>query len=96
MISFIRSLTEEARILAEGEGEPLQRYAVMLQLRIDGRWQTIQLLDNAHDRHDLHRYTGSQKQVAEHFMDGPARAVMPQAIAYLASNWEQIARSWED
>jgi hypothetical protein len=95
-VSFIRPLTTDVRIWAEGGGHPLEHYVVMLQLRIEGQWQTIQLLDNVHGPHDLHRYTGNQKQAAELFMDGPARVVMPRAIAYLISNWEQIVSSWED
>lgn len=93
---FIRPLAEDAQILVEVEGRPVSRYAVMLQLRINDRWQTIQLLDNAHGDHDLHRYTGDQKQAAEHFMDGPVSTVIPTAIAYLISNWERIVSSWEN
>lgn len=92
---FVRPLAENARVLVEWEGSPIQRYAVMLQLNIEGTWQTIHLLDNAHGQHDVHRYTGSEKQSAERFADGSAREVMPQAIAYLISNWKGIARSWE-
>jgi hypothetical protein len=55
---FIRPLAADARVLVELEGRPLERYAVMVQLRIKGRWQTIRLLDNAHGDHDMHRYTG--------------------------------------
>lgn len=45
----------------------MERYAVMLQLRIEGKWQTIRLLDNAHGDHDMHRYTGSEKQPGSGF-----------------------------
>jgi hypothetical protein len=69
---FIRPLGPDARAMVELEGRPLERYAVMLQLRIDGRWQTVRLLDNAHGHHDMHRYTGSEKQPAE----GSNRGVM--------------------
>jgi hypothetical protein len=41
---FIRPLAAEARVLVELEGRPLERYAVMLQLRVEGRWQTIRTL----------------------------------------------------
>jgi len=92
---FIRPLAENARILVEREGKPVQHYAVMLQLRAEGVWQTIHLLDNAHGQHDLHRYTGREKQPAERFADGSVRQVMPKAIGYLISNWKGIARSWE-
>lgn len=95
MSFFIRPLAENARILVEREGRPVEQYAVMLQLRIYDRWQTVQLLDNAHGHHDLHRYTGDKKQAAEHFMDGPVSVVMPAAIAHLISNWERIASLWE-
>jgi hypothetical protein len=91
---FIRPLARDARILVEFEGRPLERYAVMLQLRIEGRWQTIRLLDNAHGNHDMHRYTGSEKQPAERFAEGPANEVVPNAIRYLIDHWEAIAESW--
>jgi hypothetical protein len=91
---FIRPLAADARILVERDDRPLERYAVMLQVRIDGRWQTIRLLDNAHGEHDMHRYTGTEKQAAEWFADGPVRKVLPQAIHYLISNWEAIEREW--
>lgn len=58
---FVRPLAADARVLVELEGRPLRKYAVMLQLRIEGRWQTIRLLDNAHGEHDTHRYTGAEK-----------------------------------
>lgn len=54
---FVRPLSDDARVLVDLDGRPLKRYAVMLQLRIEGRWQTIRLLDNAHGDHDMHRYT---------------------------------------
>lgn len=93
---FIRPLAEGARVLVELEGSPLERYAVMLQIRVDGRWQTIRLLDNAHGDHDMHRYTGSEKLPAERFAEGPANEVAPQAIAYLVKHWKSIAESWKN
>lgn len=91
---FTRGLTDDARILVEFEGRPLERYAIMLQLRIEGKWQTIRLLDNAHGDHDMHRYTGSEKQPAERFAEGAVNEVAPQAIDYLIQHWEAIADSW--
>jgi len=73
----------------------MERYAVMLQLRIEGKWQTIRLLDNAHGDHDMHRYTGSEKQPAERFSDGSASEVAPKAIRHLIDHWEAIAESWK-
>lgn len=52
---FIRPLSANVRILVELDGRPMEHYAVMLQLRIEGEWQTIRLLDNAHGDHDMHR-----------------------------------------
>jgi hypothetical protein len=92
--SFDRLLAPDVRIQAEGEGRPLERYAVTLQVRIEGRWRTVRLLDNAHGEHEMHRYTGTEKQAAERFAHGSVREVAPQAIDYLESNWEEIARAW--
>ena len=91
---FTRGLGENARILVEFDGRPLERYAIMLQLQIDGRWQTIRLFDNAHGDHDMHRYTGSEKQPAERFAEGAVNEIAPQAIDYLIEHWEAIADSW--
>ena len=93
--SFIRPLAANTRVLVELEGRPLERYAVMLQLRIEGRWQTIRLLDNAHGAHDMHRYTRATKQPAERFADGTVNEVAPMAIRYLIDHWEAIAESWK-
>jgi hypothetical protein len=93
--SFVRPLADDARVLVDLEGRPLERYAVMLQLRIEGRWQTIRLLDNAHGDHDMHRYTGAEKQPAEQFAEGTVNEVAPMAIRYLIDHWEAIAESWK-
>lgn len=91
---FIRPLADDARILIEFDGRPLERYAIMLQLRIEGDWQTVRLLDNAHGDHDMHRYTGSEKQPAERFAEGAVNEIAPQAIDYLIEHWKAIADSW--
>ena len=91
---FTRGLADDARILVEFEGRPLERYAIMLQLRTEGKWQTIRLFDNAHGDHEMHRYTGSEKQPAERFAEGAVNEVAPQAIDYLIEHWEAIADSW--
>lgn len=92
---FIRPLSANVRILVELDGRPMEHYAVMLQLRIEGEWQTIRLLDNAHGDHDMHRYTGAEKQPAEPFEEGEAKEVAPKAIRYLTDHWEAIAESWK-
>lgn len=43
----------------------------------------------------MHRYTGSNKQVAERFAEGPVNEVAPKAIRYLIDRWELIAESWK-
>jgi len=91
---FIRPLAEDARILIELDGRPLERYAIMLQLRIERRWQTIRLFDNAHGDHAMHRYTGAEKQPAERFAEGAVNEIAPQAIDYLIDHWKAIADSW--
>jgi hypothetical protein len=93
--SFVRPLSANARVRVELEGRPLERYAVMLQLRIEGRWRTVHLLDNAHGNHDIHRYTGFEKQPAERFAEGPVNEVVPMAIRHLIDHWEVIAESWK-
>jgi len=92
---FIRWISADTRILVDLEGRPMERYAVMLQLRIDGKWQTIRLFDNAHGDYDMHRYTGSEKQPAERFSVGAVNEAVPQAIRYLVDHWEAIAESWK-
>ena len=93
---FIRPLSADTRILVEMEGRPLELYAIMLQLRIEGRWQTIRLFDNAHGYHDMHRYTGAEKHPAERFSEGTVNEVAPMAIRYLIEHWEAIAESWRN
>lgn len=92
---FIRPLSADARILVDLEGRPMDSYAVMLQLRIEGQWQTVRLFDNAHGNHDMHRYTGFEKQPAERFSEGAPNEVAPEAIRHLIDHWEAIAESWK-
>lgn len=92
---FTRPLAANARVLVELDGRPLERYAIMLQLRVGGAWQTVRLLDNAHGDHDMHRYTGAEKQSAERFAEGTTSEVAPMAIRYLIDHWEAIAESWK-
>lgn len=93
--SFVRPLADDARILIEFDGRPLWGYAIMLQLWIEGHWQTICLFDNAHGDHDMHRYTESEKQPAEQFAEGSVNEVVPVAIRHLIDHWEAIAESWK-
>jgi hypothetical protein len=60
----------------------------------EGRWQTIRLIDNAHNEHHMHRYAGDVKQDAVSFETGDARDVLPKAVAYLVRASESIIESW--
>jgi hypothetical protein len=84
----------DARILVRHGGQPMTRYAAMLQILWEGHWYTIRLIDNAHDVHHMHRYAGDIKQDAVSFEIGDARDVLPKAVAYLVRASESIIESW--
>jgi len=95
-MNFSRLLASDARVLVEtDEGRPFERYAVMLQVRAGEGWTTILLFDNAHGQHDLHRYTGSEKQPAVRFLEGTPQEVVPAAVRHLVDRWEAIVRTWK-
>jgi hypothetical protein len=78
-----------------GRVAPME-YAVMLQVRIEGRMRTIRLFDNAHGSNEMHEYTGAEKQPAEPFLaDQPPNEAMPATIEYLENNWEEVLYSWK-
>jgi hypothetical protein len=85
---------EGARILVRHCGRPMTRYAAMLQILREGQWRTIRLIDNAHDSHHMHRYTGNLKQDAVPFGVGDPRDVLPKAVAYLVRASGSIIESW--
>ncbi len=72
----------------------MDRYAAMLQIFRDRRWQTIRLIDNAHNEHHMHRYAEDIKQDAVSFETGDTRDVLPKAVAYLIRASESIIESW--
>jgi hypothetical protein len=86
---------EEARILVRHGGRPMACYAAMLQVLRAGKWQTIRLIDNAHDTHHMHRYSGDLKQDAVSFEVGDPREVLPKAVAYLVRASRSIIESWQ-
>jgi transposase len=90
---FTRGLADGARILGEFEGRPLQRYGSCSSSKSRGVSKQF-VFDNAHGDHDMHRYTGSEKQPAERFAEGAVNEIAPQAIDYLIDHWEAIADSW--
>jgi hypothetical protein len=95
-VDFAIRLDVDVRVYVEREGQPLEQYAVMLQVLRGGEWQTIRLYDNAHGVHDMHRYIGEEKQNAEVFHHGTAREACPAAILTLQGSWQAIVEGWED
>lgn len=94
-MNFTRPLATGVRIVVDtDENRPFDRYAVMLQVRVEKGWKTIRLFDNAHGQHDLHGYTGFEKQPATRFKQGTPQEVMPAAIDHLVDHWEAIIRTW--
>jgi hypothetical protein len=87
-------LSERARILFRSGGRPIDHYAVMLQVEIDGEWHTVRLIDNHLDQHHMHRYDGHQKGGPEHFAHGTVNEVIPQAIRYMRDHFQPIIDSW--
>ncbi len=55
----------------------MDRYAAMLQIFREGCWQTIRLIDNAHNEHHMHRYAGDIKRDAVSVETGDTRDVLP-------------------
>jgi hypothetical protein len=83
----------DARILVRHGGRPMDRYAAMLQIFREGCWQTIRLIDNAHNGHHMHRYAGDIKQDAVSFDIGDTGDLLPKAVAYLVRASESIIES---
>lgn len=93
---FVRILPNgTARVLVRTGGRPIEHYAVMLQVIIDGEWATVRLIDNHLDQHHMHRYHGEVKDDPERFAHGAVNEVIPQAIRYLSDHHEAIIRSWQ-
>ena len=96
MEPFDLYLDADVRVHVERDGQPLDQYAVMLQVEADGEWRTVRLYDNAHGNHDVHRYSGGEKQPAETFHYGEPREACPAAILELKDQWQAIVEGHED
>jgi hypothetical protein len=90
-----QAVNATTRVRVVADGVPVHTYAAVLEVLVDERWTAVRLIDNAHGRHEMHKYTGKEKQVAEPFMDGDVRDVMPKAIAFLQEHSEGIVRTWK-
>jgi hypothetical protein len=87
----------EAQIAVEFGGRPVpDDYAVMLQVLVDEQWQTVFLVDNAHESHHCHRYTGAEKGPAEPFYEGPASHAIKNAVDYIDKHTEELIDDWRD
>ena len=76
-------------------GRPIERYAVVLLVFLEGEWQEVRLFDNHQGSHHMHRYTPKEgKQPAEVVHAGPMNAAIAAAIQHLQSHWEAIIQPW--
>jgi hypothetical protein len=91
---WIKPLNAGARIAVETEGRPIVRYVVRLEVAHESDWQTIHLFDNAHGRHDEHRYADGVKLAATEFMAGTVEKVLPSAIELLSARFQRIIEDW--
>jgi hypothetical protein len=77
-------------------GRPIERYAVVLLLLVDGAWQTVRVYDNHLGTHHMHRYTANGgRQDPERFHGGTTNEAIAAAIAHLKAHWQAIIQSWE-
>lgn len=93
---YVIKVADDLRILVCQSGRPITGYAVLLQVWEGGEWRTIRLIDNAHGRHEMHRYTRREgKRSAESFHHGKINDAIPDAIADLRDRWETILAAWK-
>jgi hypothetical protein len=95
MAEWIRLIDMTTRVLIRYEGRPITTYAVMLQVRRDGKWLTIRLVDNAHGHHHMHRFDGPTKLEGVPFAQGNTVDVIPEAIGFMLEAWPSIVEGWE-
>lgn len=97
--SFI-DLDPDLRIrYCRSESPPPVRYAITLELVVDGKWTTIQLWDNADDvdEHHEHAYTrGEGKQRPTRLPHASVNRAMAAAIIKAKTEGPAIVRRWRD
>lgn len=93
---WFKGLDPWSRIAVRTEGRPPHRYAVRLEVLVEGSWRTIHLFDNAHGGHDEHRYVGDAKQPAREFFLGAATRALPAAIGLIEADWPAIIKRWRE
>ena len=83
-------------MLVERSSSHPVEYAIVLVVLREGRWHTVRMFDNAHDRteHHEHRYLGDEKQPPI-VTRGPVNVAMNEAETRLRTTWPAIVESWE-
>jgi hypothetical protein len=79
------------------ESPPPIRYAIMLEVLIEGHWTTIRLWDNADalDEHHEHEYTRVEgKQAPTVLPFGSVNDAMAAAIRKARAEWPAFLRRW--
>jgi hypothetical protein len=79
------------------EAPPPYTYAVTVEAKVDGVWETVRLWDNADDVHEhhVHEYTrngGKQKPMIREF--NSVNEALAVAIAEARGNTIEIVRQW--
>lgn len=79
------------------EAPPPLQYAITLEIRVEDRWTTIRLWDNADavDEHHEHEYIrGQGKQPPAVWQFASVNAAMGATIERAATRWPAIVRRW--
>jgi hypothetical protein len=76
-------------------GTEVIEYAVVLLAREGEQLHSVRLYDNAHGRHDMHRYNREGvKQAAETFHQGSASEALQSAIEAVRSGYSEMIEAW--
>jgi hypothetical protein len=89
--------TEDAQIVYRRSSARPVEYAILLQVRGAGGWETRIVADNSHadrhvDEHHCHRYLDRKKQPAEPlpFRVASTNDAMAKVIDWFAGNWTEL------
>jgi hypothetical protein len=81
------------------QAPPPYTYAVTVEVREEGAWETVRLWDNADDVHEHHvheytRHEGKQRPTIRSF--DSVNEAMAAAIAEARGNTAEIVRQWQE
>lgn len=82
---------------SRSESPPPLRYAITLEVAVEGHWTTIRLWDNADavDEHHEHEYTRAQgKRPPTILPFASVNTAMAAAITRAGAEWPAIVRRW--